>query len=166
MTGVAAIVLMAATTTFAQAPNLAGKWTREAAAADPAGGGGGGRGGRGGGGGGVFNCGQSCEIVQTAKTLTIKRAPNAEGVAPPDIVLNLDGSPSKLTQPGRGGAEPTTYEAIAKVEGGKIIVTRQLQMQDQAVTITQTIALDGGKLTVTSSGRQGGTPTTITYVKG
>ena len=165
MLSAAALVLFTATSAFAQAkPDFAGKWTREA----PAGGGAAAGGGGGGmGGGGAFNCGQACEIVMTAKTLTIKRAANQQGATPPDIVLNLDGSPSKITQPGRQGGDPTTYDATAKWDGNKLVVSRQLTMQDQTTTITQTIALDGGKLTITTNtGREGATPQTITYTKG
>ena len=169
MLGAAAMVLLVSSTVSAQAPNLSGTWVADApaggAAAGGGGGGGGGRGG-GGGGGGVFNCGQECTIVQDAKTLTIKRPAGAQGAAPADVVLMLDGSDSKIMMPGRQGGEPTAAVAKAKVEGSKIVVTRTLDMQGTAVTATQTISLEAGKLTiVTNSGREGATPQTRTYSK-
>ena len=170
MLGAAAMVLLVSSTVSAQAPNLSGTWVADAPAGGAAagGGGGGGGGGRGGGGGGggVFNCGQECTIVQDAKTLTIKRPAGAQGAAPADVVLMLDGSDSKIMMPGRQGGEPTAAVAKAKVEGNKIVVTRTLDMQGTAVTATQTISLEAGKLTiVTNSGREGATPQTRTYSK-
>jgi hypothetical protein len=164
-------------TTFAQGTNFSGTWTRDAGAA-PAGGGGGGaagggggggggqRGGGGmGGGGGAFTCGAECTIVQDAKTVTIKRPAGQNGQAPADIVLNLTGT-TKLMAPGRGGAEPTPYEVNAKMDGGKWVLTRTMDMQGTSMTITQTVSVEGGKLTVvTNSGREGATPTTATYSK-
>ena len=170
MLGAAAMVLLVSSTVSAQAPNLSGTWVADAPAGGAAagGGGGGGGGGRGGGGGGggAFNCGQECTIVQDAKTLTIKRPAGAQGAAPADVVLMLDGSDSKIMMPGRQGGEPTAAVAKAKVEGSKIVVTRTLDMQGTAVTATQTISLEAGKLTiVTNSGREGATPQTRTYSK-
>ena len=169
MLGAAAMVLLMSSSVFAQAPNLSGTWVADAPAGGAAAGGGGGGGGRGGGGGGggaAFNCGMECTIVQDAKTLTIKRPAGAQGQAPADIVLMLDGTDSKITMPGRGGGEPVTTVAKAKVEGNKIVVTRTLDMQGTSVTATQTISLEGGKLTVvTNTGREGATPQTRTYSK-
>jgi hypothetical protein len=129
------------------------------------GGGGGQRGGGMGGGGGAFNCGAECTITQDAKALTIKRPANAQGTVPADIVINLTGV-TKLTAPGRGGAEPTTYDVTAKVDGAKWVLSRTMDMQGTAMTITQTISIEGGKLTVvTNTGREGATPTTATYTK-
>jgi hypothetical protein len=168
MLGAAAMVLFVSNTVSAQAPNLSGTWVAEAPAGGaPAGGGGGGGGrGGGGGGGGAFNCGMECTIVQDAKTLTIKRAAGAQGQAPADIVLMLDGSDSKIMMPGRQGGEPTAMVAKAKVDGNKIVITRTVDMQGTPVTATQTLSLEGGKLTVvTNSGREGATPQTRTYTK-
>ena len=173
MVSAAAVVLWMATA-FAQGPSLSGTWTRDMPAGAPGGGGGGGGtggggggGGRGGGGGGggAFNCGAECTITMDAKTVTIKRPANAQGTVPADIVLNVTGS-TKLMQPGRGGAEPTPYEVTAKVEGGKWILSRTMDMQGTSMTSVQTISVEGGKLTiVTNSGREGATPTTATYSK-
>src|SRR6185436_11147003 len=92
--GTAAVVMLA-TSVFAQAPNFAGKWTRDAektAAAAPAGAPGGGGGGGGGG---------DTTITQDAKTLVISRM---QGETEVKTTYNLDGSPSKNTMMGRGGA--------------------------------------------------------------
>ena len=148
MLSAAALVLFTATGAFAQGKaDFSGKWTREApaggaAAAGGGGGGGGQRGGGGmGGGGGAFSCGQECTITQDAKSLTIKRPANAQGTAPADIVLMLDGTDSKITMPGRGGGEATTSVAKAKWDGSKLVVTRTIDMQGTAITSTQTISM-------------------------
>ena len=171
---VAAAVAGLVATTFAQGTNFAGTWVRDAGAA-PAGGGGGGAAGGGGGGGqgrggggggGAFACGAECTITQDAKTLTIKRpAPAQGGNAPADVVLNLTGV-TKLEQPGRGGNPPTPYEVNAKWDGAKWVATRAVTMGDQSFTVTQTVSIEAGKLTVvTNTGREGATPTTATYTK-
>jgi hypothetical protein len=113
--GTAAIVLMA-TNAFAQAPNFAGKWTRDAektAAAMPAGATGGG-GGRGGGGG----MGGDMEITQDAKTLVITRVVQENTMK---TTYNLDGSVSKNMSMGRGGQ--TEQESTAKWDGQKLVIT-------------------------------------------
>ena len=150
--GAAAVVGLMATT-FAQGTNFSGTWTRDAGAA-PAGG------------GGAFNCGMECTISQDAKALTIKRPANAQtGTAPADIVLNLSGA-TKLEQPGRGGAAATPYEVNAKWDGAKWVLSRVIDAQGTSITTTQTISVEGGKLTVvTTSTREGATPQTATYTK-
>lgn len=170
----AAVVLFMATS-FAQATNFAGTWTRDAGAA-PAGGGGGaaggGGGGRNGGGGGGgqfggggagFNCGMECTIVQDAKTLTIKHTAGANGQAAPDTVINLTGD-TKITTQGRNGAQESTVSA--KWDGGKWVLSSTRDMGGTSVTSTTTISLAAGKLTVViNSGRDGATPITQTYSK-
>ncbi|MEZ5318500.1 MAG: hypothetical protein R2752_13955 [Vicinamibacterales bacterium] len=87
----AAVVLWSAGV-FAQAPNFAGKWTRDAektAAANPNMGGGGGGGRRGGGGGGGFG-GGDMTIKQAAGTFTIERE-TQNGTQSTEY--KLDGSP-------------------------------------------------------------------------
>ena len=84
------------------------------------------------------------------------------------LVYNLDGSESKNTVMGRGGQ--TEQVSKATWDGNKLVITTNLQMGDQAVTRTQTFALDAsGQLTVTTSGPgRGGEvmTTTQTYKKG
>ena len=83
-------------------------------------------------------------------------------------VYNLDGSESKNTMQGRGG--PTEQVSKAVWDGAKLVITTNFQMGDNAVTRTQTLALDAsGNLTVTVTGPgRGGevTTTTQTYKKG
>jgi hypothetical protein len=148
--GTAAVVLMA-TSVFAQTPNFAGKWTRDAektAAANPnAGGGGGGRGGGGGMGGDIT-------ITQDAKTLVISRMIQDTELK---TTYNLDGSPSKNTGMGRGGAAGTETTSTAKWDGAKLVVTTDNGQ-------TTTFSMDGAWLvqTTTRPGRDGGAATTTT----
>ena len=151
--GTAAVVLMA-TSVFAQAPNFAGKWTRDAektAAANPnMGGGAGGGGGRGGGGGGDIT------ITQDAKTLVISRMQGENEVK---TTYNLDGSPSKNQAMGRGGATEVT--STAKWDGAKLVIT-----SDNGSSVTY--SMDGAWLVAanTRPGRDGGAATTTsTYYK-
>jgi hypothetical protein len=163
MIGTAAAALLFAANVSAQAPNLAGKWTRVDDPAAQAGGGGGRRGGGGGGGGG-FNCGMECTIAQDAKTLTVTRTTQA---GEQKLVFNLDGSESKNMMPGRQGGDPTAVVSKATVAGNKITIATTREFQGQSFTSTQTLSLEGGNLVVeSSSGREGATPTKVTYKKG
>jgi hypothetical protein len=151
----------------AQAPNLSGTWVRADDAAAAGGGGGGGRGGRGGGGGGggggaVFNCGMECTITQDAKMLTITRTTQG---GEQKMMFMLDGSESKNSMMGRGGAA-TEVVSKAAVSGGKITITTTRDMGGASVTSTQTLSLEGGNLVVEStSSREGATTTKVTYKK-
>lgn len=148
--GTAAVVLMTASV-FAQTPNFAGKWTRDAektTAANPNMGGGGGRGGGMGGG--------DITITQDAKTLVISRVVGENTMA---TTYNLDGSPSKNMAMGRGGQ--TEITSTAKWDGAKLVVTSD---NGQSVTFS----MDGAWLVqaTTRPGREGGAATTIsTYYK-
>src|SRR5262245_23667651 len=95
-------VLLMATTVFAQSPNFAGKWTRDAektAAANPAmaaggGGGGGGRTGGGAGGGGGRTGGGGggdMTITQDATSFTIERAGQGGTTTKTTYKFNGDG---------------------------------------------------------------------------
>ena len=145
--GTAAVVMLA-TSVFAQTPNFAGKWTRDAektTAANPnapAGGGGG----RGGGGGGDIT------VTQDAKTLVISRMQGENEVK---MTYNLDGSPSKNTMMGRGGE--TTVTSTAKWDGAKLVITSD---NGQSVTYS----MDGAWLVAatTRPGREGGAAVTST----
>lgn len=153
--GALALAITAAPT-LAQAPNFAGSWTL---VPDPnaAGGGGGGRGGT--------LLGQGATVIQDAKTLTITRTtPNGDV----KTVYNLDGSESKNMVMGRGGQMEQV--STARWDGAKLVITTSFQMGGNAMTRTQTLALDSsGQLVVTSTGpgRGGGMMTTTqTYKKG
>lgn len=155
-----AAVMMFTVGLLAQAkPNFAGKWVREAPAAPatpPAGGGGGG-GGRGGGGG----WGATNTITQDATTLTVEYT---QGENPVKLVYKLDGTESKNTMQGRGGA----MEQVSKAAwvGNTLVITTTTQMGESK----RVVSLEGGNLVIetTNPGREGGTPTTTkaVYKKG
>ncbi len=86
-------------------------------------------------------------MTQTASTLTIKRPAEAPGVAPPVVVLNLDGSDSKNQQAGRDGRPSADYVAHAKWSNDTLIVTRASGARGQIVA-TQTLSLEGGQLRI------------------
>ena len=158
--GTAAVVMLA-TSVFAQAPNFAGKWTRDAektAAAMPAGAPAGGGGGRGGGGGG----GGDITITQDAKTLVISRMVQEMEMK---TTYNLDGSESKNTGMGRGGAPGVEQVSKAKWDGAKLVITTTTANGES----TTTYSLDGAWLvqTTLAPGRDGGpgTPRTTFYKK-
>ena len=167
---VVAVVLMfgAAASLAAQAkPDFSGKWTLDPASAPappagaPAGGGGGGGRGGFGGGGGRGGFGNEFTIAQNAKTLTITRMQGDQTVT---TVYNLDGSESKNTVQGRGGATEQVSKAVW--DGAKLVVTTMAGNGEQK----RVFAMEGGNLTIetTAPGRDGGpgTPTKLTYKKG
>jgi hypothetical protein len=108
--------------------------------------------------GAPVNCGTECTIVQNATTLTITR-PDQPGTTPPDIgvvVLNLDGSESTITQSNGG-----EYPAKAKWDGSNLMVTRDTAYS----SVTQTLSIEDGKLTVLTAFSAADAPVTLTYVK-
>lgn len=154
----AAAIVLSAVSVFAQArPDFSGKWTLDPASA-PTGGGGGGRGGGRGGGGGW---GMNPTITQTATTLTINYTAGQAG-NPVQLVYNLDGSPSKNSQMGRGG-EATETVSRATWSGSSLVITTTTGMGEQK----RTLSLKDGNLVIEyNSGREGATPVTLTYKKG
>ena len=167
---VVAVVLMfgAAASLAAQAkPDFSGKWVMDPASAPaPPGGGGGAPGGGGGGGGrgggrGGGGLGQEFTIAQNAKTLTITRMQGDQTIT---TVYNLDGSESKNTVQGRGGATEQVSKAVW--DGAKLVVTTMAGNGEQK----RVFAMEGGNLTIetTQPGRDGGpgTPTKLVYKKG
>jgi hypothetical protein len=113
----------------------------------------------------AFACGDECTIVQTATTITVKRPPNAQGVAAPDVVLHLDGRESKNLDAGRGGGPPREYVSRARWEGTTLVTTRSLDPQGRFTTI-RTIALDAGTLViVTTESVPEAKPRTSLYTK-
>lgn len=143
----------------AQKADFSGKWVVDPASAPapPAGGGGGGRGGRGGGAG----FGQEFTAAQNAKTLTITRTQGDQTVT---ATYNLDGSESKNTVQGRGGAQEQVSKAVW--EGNKLAITTTAAFGEQK----RVLSLEGGNLVIeqTNPGRDGGPPTTakVVYKKG
>ena len=175
----AAAVVLWATTAFAQgaAASFNGKWTRDAPAAAAGGGGGaagggggqrgGGRGGAGGGGG--FQCNPSCTLTVTAAALKIECPAGQDGTVPAPLNFKLDGSDS--SNPGRMGQDGTPGPAViskAKWDGSKIVISTSLDRGGNVVTTTQTLSVEGGKLTVstTNSMMTDQPPTVATYTKG
>ena len=179
MVSAAAVILWMATA-FAQgaAAGFNGKWTRDmpaAGAGAAAGGGGGGArgggGGRGGGfgGGGGFQCQPSCTLTVTAAALKIERPAGQDGTVPPALNFKLDGSDS--SNPGRMGQDGTPGPAVvskAKWDGSKIVISTSLDRGGNVVTTTQTLSIEGGKLTVstTNSAMTDAPPQVATYTKG
>ena len=148
-----------ATTAQAQAKaNFAGTWTVVADPAAPAP-----APGRGGGG----MLGQGATITQDAKAITITRTgPNGEIKSS----YNIDGSESKNTVMGRGGAA-TEQTSLGKWDGNKFVITTSQSFNGNNFTTTTSMWLDAnGNLVVEREqpGREGGAPTktTQTYKKG
>jgi len=171
MLGAAAMVLLMSSSVFAQAkPDFNGKWTREGGApggggggGGRAGGGGGGGGGRqgGGGGGGGFACGAACEIAVTGNNMKITRDQGGTAVT---TTLDMNGTATNKVNMGGNDVEIKT---VGKWDGNKLVFSTTRDVQGTSVTSTQTLSIEGGKLTVvTNSGREGATPTTATYTKG
>jgi hypothetical protein len=97
----------------------------------------------------LVNCASECTIVHTDATLTVSRPPNEKGVAPPTMVVNLDGRPTR----GR--------VVTVRWEGDKLVITRAFA---GAFTVTQTLNLKDGKLTVHDVFSMGDVgPVTLTY---
>src|SRR5688500_10152902 len=165
---IVAVVLMfgAAASLAAQAkPDFSGKWVMDPASAPAAPAGGGGGGGRGGGGGGRGGFGNEFTIAQNAKTLTLTRMQGDQTVT---TVYNLDGSESKNTVQGRGGA--TEQVSKAMWDGAKLVVTTTIDAGGNTIEQKRVFAMEGGNLTIetTAPGRDGGpgTPTKLVYKKG
>ena len=152
---VAMAMLAFAVSVMAQAkPDFSGKWVMDPASAPaaPAGGGGGGRGGRGGGAG----FGMEFTVTQTPAALTVTRMQGGNEVK---AVYNLDGSESKNSAPGRGGA---TMEQVSKAtwDGAKLVITTTVNDMEQK----RTLSLEGGNLVVEQVTPAG--PVKIVYKKG
>lgn len=153
----AAALLVAGTSLFAQAPNLAGHWVMvvDPNAPPPTG--------RGGGRGGL---GQDATITQDQKTLTVTRTAQGSEVK---TVYNLDGSDSKNTM--TMGGNSVEQVSQAKWVGSKLVIHTSMTINGNARESTMSLSLDqAGNLVVesTNPGRGGGSPvtTTTTYKKG
>ncbi len=143
--GLAAVAFVASNA-FAQATSFAGTWNQ---VVDPAqqqaagGGGGGGRGGRGGGAG----FGPTFTIAQDAATLTITQTRGENTIT---STYKLDGSESKNTVQGRGGAMEQV--SVAKWEGANLVITTKQQMGENTIEVKRTLSLGAdGVLTVEMS---------------
>jgi hypothetical protein len=130
---IATAVLAVATLAFAQKADFSGTWA-------PEGGGGGGRGMAG-----------PMTVKQTADTLMVERTFGEN-----KIVQNykLDGTESKNTQQGRGG--PVEVTSTAKWDGSKLVINSKRPGPDGAtIETTQTWSVDGGVLTIETTGGRG-----------
>jgi hypothetical protein len=163
MLSAAVVVAMTAGLVAQAKPNFAGKWTLDAPAAPaapPQGGAPGGApggGGRGGGRGGGW--GQEATITQDATTLTIDYT---QGQNPVKLAYKLDGTESKNTMMGRGGA--TEQVSKATWDGAKLKIVTTTPNGEQ----TRLVSLEGGKLTIetTQPGMDGAAMTNkVTYTK-
>jgi len=158
----AAVILSFAAGAHAQGKaDFSGKWVMDPASAPappagaPAGGGG-----RGGGRGGA-GFGAEFTAAQNAKTLTITRT---QGDATVTATYNLDGSESKNTVQGRGGAQEQVSKAVW--EGNKLAITTTVNFGGNPAEQKRVMSLEGGNLVIeqTNPGRGGGEPTTVKLV--
>jgi hypothetical protein len=117
------------------------------------------------GGGGGFACGMTCDIAVTGTAFKVTRVQGENTIT---WNCTLDGKDCTNTAPGRGGAEGTPVVSQAKWDGNKIVVSTTRTGQDGAkMTSTQTLSIDGGKLTVTiNTGMPDAQPIVQTYTKG
>lgn len=161
-----AFVLSSTTGLFAQAkPDFSGTWTLDPASAPAPAAGGGGGGGRGGGRGGGAGFGQQFTAKQDASMLMITRMQGDQTVM---AMYKLDGSESKNTVNGRGGAQEQVSKATWN--GSKLVITTTLDFGGNTVEQKRTLSMEGGNLVIEQSnpGRGGGEPTTtkLVYKKG
>ena len=151
---IAAAVLAVATLAWAQKTDFSGTWTLDAEASGaPAGGGGapagGGGGGRGGGGRGGL--GQGGTVKQTATDLTVERQMGENKVT---ATYKLDGTESKNSMMGRGGA-PVESVSVAKWEGPALVIVTKTDMGNGPQESTQKWSLAGNVLTIETTNARG-----------
>ena len=155
---IAAAVLAVATLAWAQKTDFSGTWTLDAEASGapaggaPAGGapgGGGGGGGRGGGRGGGL--GQGGMVKQTATELTVERTMGENKVT---ATYKLDGTESKNSMMGRGGAAVEAV-SVAKWEGPALVIVTKTDMGNGPQESTQKWTLAGTVLTIETTNARG-----------
>jgi len=155
--GLTAIATLAvATLAFAQKADFSGTWTLDAEASGMAAGGGApGGGAPGGGGGGGMRGGAMMAgpmtVKQTADTLTIERG---TGETKTTSTYKLDGSESKNTMMGRGGAAMESV-STAKWDGAKLTITTKQDMGGQMVESSQAWTVAGSTLTIETTNARG-----------
>ncbi len=144
---IAAAVLAVATLAWAQKADFSGTWTLDAEASGaPAGGGGGG--GRGGGRGGL---GQGGTVKQTATELSVERMMGDNKVV---STYKLDGTESKNTMMGRGGAAVESV-STAKWDGPALVITSKTDMGNGPQESTQKWTVNGSVLTIETTNARG-----------
>jgi len=150
---IAAAILAVATLAWAQKPDFSGTWTLDPAASEGgaggAPGGGGGGGGRGGGRGGGL--GQGGMVKQTATELTVERTMGENKVT---STYKLDGTESKNSMMGRGGA-PVESVSVAKWEGPALVIVTKTDMGNGPQESTQKWTLAGTALTIETTNARG-----------
>jgi hypothetical protein len=145
---IAAAVLAVATLAWAQKPDFSGTWTLDPAASDQPAGGGGGGGGRGGGRGGL---GQGGTVKQTADALTVERMVGENKIT---ATYKLDGSESKNSMMGRGGAAVESV-STAKWDGPSLVITTKMDMGNGPQESTQKWSVSGSTLTIETTNARG-----------
>ncbi len=143
---IAAAVLAVATLAWAQKADFSGTWTLDAEASGVAAGGGGG--GRGGGRGGL---GQGGTVKQTADALTVERTVGENKVT---ATYKLDGTESKNSMMGRGGAAVESV-STAKWDGPALVITTKMDMGNGPQESTQKWTLAGSVLTIETTNARG-----------
>jgi hypothetical protein len=147
---IAAAVLAVATLAWAQKADFSGTWTLDPEASGaPAGGGGG----RGGGRGGILGMGPTV-VKQSATELTVE-VTGQDGTKA-TRTYKLDGTESKNSMMGRGGA-PMEAVSTAKLDGAKLTIVTKMQMGDTPVETTEAWSVAGTVLTVESTNARGTT---------
>jgi len=145
---IGAAVLAVATLAWAQKADFSGTWTLDAEASGAPAGGGGGGGGRGGGRGGL---GQGGSVKQTATDLTVERTVGENKVT---ATYKLDGSESKNSMMGRGGAAVESV-STAKWDGPALVITTKADMGNGPQETTQKWTLAGSVLTIETTNARG-----------
>ena len=141
---VAVVVLMAAGLVAQAKPSFAGEWK---IVADQ----------------GLGEPGIDLTVTQNATAMTLEYRAGGQAPAPVKLTYKLDGSVSKNTTAGLGGAAPTEQVSKAVWAGNKLVVTTATAAGDEK----RTFSTDGGNLVVETSApaRGGGAPnvTKVTY---
>jgi hypothetical protein len=145
---IAAAVLAVATLAWAQKADFSGTWTLDAEASGAPAGGGGGGGGRGGGRGGL---GQGGTVKQTATELSVERTMGENKVT---STYKLDGTESKNSMMGRGGA-PVESVSTAKWDGPALVITTKTDMGNGPQESTQKWTVSGSVLTIETTNARG-----------
>ena len=145
---IAAAVLAVATLAWAQKADFSGTWTLDAEASGAPAGGGGGGGGRGGGRGGL---GQGGTVKQTATELSVERMMGDNKVV---ATYKLDGTESKNSMMGRGGAAVESV-STAKWDGPALVITTKMDMGNGPQESTQKWTVSGSVLTIETTNARG-----------
>src|SRR6185436_1293865 len=138
---IAAAILAVTTLAWAQKADFSGTWTLDAEASGAPAGGGGGGGGR----------GQGGTVKQTATELTVERTIGENKVT---STYKLDGSESKNSMMGRGGAAVESV-STAKWDGPALVITTKMDMGNGPQESTQKWSVNGSVLTIETTNARG-----------